>query len=77
MKAFIEFVAKHLVDHPDEVRVEAEERNGLTAYRLYLARGEVGKLIGRRGTTIQAIRSVMQVGAQKTGVRCTLDLADE
>jgi hypothetical protein len=77
MQAFIEFVAKRLVNHPDEVRVESEERNGMITYRLHLAPGEVGKIIGRRGTTIQAIRSVMQVGAQKKGVRCTLELADE
>jgi predicted RNA-binding protein YlqC (UPF0109 family) len=77
MQTFIEFVAKRLVNHPDEVRVESEERNGLINYRLHLAPGEVGKIIGRRGTTIQAIRSVMQVGAQKKGVRCTLELADE
>lgn len=77
MQAFIEFVAKRLVNHPDEVRVESEERNGMITYRLHLAPGEVGKIIGRRGTTIQAIRSVMQVGAQKKGIRCTLELADE
>lgn len=77
MQAFIEFVAKRLVNHPDEVRVESEELNGMITYRLHLAPGEVGKIIGRRGTTIQAIRSVMQVGAQKKGVRCTLELADE
>ncbi len=77
MQAFIEFVAKRLVSQPDEVRVEAEDRHGLTAYRLHLAPGDAGKIIGRRGTTIQAIRSVMQVGAQKTGVRCTFDLADD
>jgi len=77
MQAFIEFVAKSLVNHPEEVRVESDDRNGMIAYRLHLAPGEVGKIIGRRGTTIQAIRSVMQVGAQKKGIRCTLDLADE
>ncbi len=77
MQAFIEFVAKRLVNHPEEVRVESEERNGMVTYRLHLAPGEVGKIIGRRGTTIQAIRSVMQVGAQKTGIRCSLELADE
>jgi len=77
MQAFIEYVAKRLVNQPEAVRVETEDRNGLTAYRLHLAPGEAGKLIGRRGTTIQAIRSLLQVGAQKSGLRCTLDLADE
>ena len=77
MQDFIEFVAKRLVNHPDEVRVDSEDRNGAKSYRLHLAPGEVGKIIGRRGTTIQAFRSILQVGAQKKGVRCTLELADE
>jgi predicted RNA-binding protein YlqC (UPF0109 family) len=77
MQDFIEFVAKRLVNHPDEVRVDSEDRNGATCYQLHLAPGEVGKIIGRRGTTIQAFRSILQVGAQKKGVRCTLELADE
>ena len=38
---------------------------------------DAGKIIGRRGTTIQAIRSLVQVGAQKRGVRCTLDLVED
>ncbi len=77
MQDFIEFVAKRLVNHPDEVRVDSEDRSGATCYSLHLAPGEVGKIIGRRGTTIQAFRSILQVGAQKKGVRCTLELADE
>ena len=77
MQAFIEYITKCLVSHPDEVRVEVEDRAGVQAYRLVLAPGDAGKIIGRRGSTIQAIRSLVQVGAQKKGVRCTLDLADE
>jgi predicted RNA-binding protein YlqC (UPF0109 family) len=77
MQAFLEYIATRLVNHPEEVRVEVEDRNGLLAFRLHLAPGEAGKIIGRRGSTIQAIRSLLQVGAQKKGVRCTLDLADE
>ncbi|MBL9175114.1 MAG: KH domain-containing protein [Verrucomicrobiales bacterium] len=77
MQAFIEYVTKRLVNHPDEVRVEVEDRAGVQAYRLTLGPGDAGKIIGRRGTTIQAIRSLVQVGAQKKGIRCTLDLADE
>ena len=77
MQAFIEYVVKRLVNHPDEVHVEVEDRAGVQAYRLHLAPGDAGKIIGRRGSTIQAIRSLLQVGAQKTGARCTLELADE
>ncbi len=77
MQAFVEFVVKGLVDQPDAVEVTPVEKNGLTVYELRVAPDDAGKIIGRRGTTIQAIRSLVQVGAQKRGIRCTLDLVED
>jgi len=77
MQAFLELVVRGLVDQPDAVQVDAVERNGLTVYELRVAAGDAGKVIGRRGTTIQAIRSLLQVGAQKQGVRCLVDLVED
>ena len=77
MQAFVEFVVKGLVDQPDAVEVTPIEKNGLTVYELRVAPDDAGKIIGRRGTTIQAIRSLVQVGAQKRGIRCTLDLVED
>ena len=77
MQAFVEFVVKGLVDQPDTVQVVPVEKGGLTVYELSVAPGDAGKVIGRRGTTIQALRSLLQVGAQKKGVRCTLDLVED
>jgi predicted RNA-binding protein YlqC (UPF0109 family) len=49
----------------------------MSVIQLRVAAVDVGKVIGRRGTTIQAIRSLVQVGAAKSGRRCTLDLVED
>jgi hypothetical protein len=77
VKDFLEFVVKGLVDRPEEVTVTPVDRNGMTVYELGVGEGDAGKVIGRRGTTIQTIRSLLQVGAQKKGQRCTLDLVED
>lgn len=77
MKDFLEFVVKGLVDHPEEVTVIPVDRNGMTVYELQVGEGDAGKVIGRRGSTIQTIRSLLQVAAQKKGQRCTLDLVED
>ena len=77
MKSFIEFVAKGLVDRAEAVVVTCRERNGLTAYELRVGNDDAGKIIGRRGATINALRSLVQVGGAKTGRRCTLDLVED
>jgi hypothetical protein len=77
MQAFIEYVVKGLVDEPEAVEITPVERNGMTVYELRLAQRDVGKVIGRKGNTIQAIRSLLQVGAIKKGFRCTLELVED
>ena len=77
MQAFVEFVSRGLVDHPDDVSVSDVQRNGMTIYELRVAPGDVGKVIGRKGTTIQAIRSLVQVGGAKAGRRCSVDLLED
>jgi predicted RNA-binding protein YlqC (UPF0109 family) len=77
MQAFVEFVARGLVDEPEQVTVESVQRNGMTVYELRVAPGDVGKVIGRKGSTIQAIRSLVQVGGAKAGRRCSVDLLED
>jgi len=77
MKEFVEFVAKGLVDEPDSVEVSARERGGLTAYQLRVSQEDAGKIIGRRGATINALRALVQLGGAKAGRRCTLDLVED
>jgi len=77
MDEFVEFVARGLVDDPDSVSVTTVERGGMSVIELRVAPADVGKVIGRRGTTIQAVRSLVQVGGAKAGRRCTVDLVED
>ena len=77
MQAFVEYVVKGLVEHPDEVTVTPVERNGQTVYEVRLAAGDVGRVIGRQGMTINAIRTLLQAGSARKGLRCTLDIVED
>lgn len=77
MQAFVEFVVRGLVDRPTDVRVTSVQRHGITVYEIEVGPGDAGKIIGRRGATIQAIRSILQVGAMKAGIRCQLELVED
>jgi predicted RNA-binding protein YlqC (UPF0109 family) len=77
MQAYLEMIVKGLVDHPEAVAITAVEREGMTAYELRLHANDVGKIIGRQGMTIHAIRSLLQAGSAKKGLRCSLDIIEE
>jgi predicted RNA-binding protein YlqC (UPF0109 family) len=77
MQAFLEFVVKGLVDRPDAVDIKPVEHSGQTIYELRLHPTDVGKIIGRQGATIQAIRALLQVGAAKQGLRCTVEIVED
>ena len=77
MQAFLDYVVKGLVDRPDAVTIASVDRKGLIVYELRLHPTDVGKIIGRQGATIQAIRSLMQVGSAKKGVRCAVEIVEE
>ncbi len=77
MQAFLEYLVKGLVEHPDQVTVTPVERNGLTIYELRLSGSDVGRIIGRQGMTINAIRSLLTAGSARKGQRCTLEIVEE
>lgn len=77
MQDWLEFVVKGLVDHPDSVRVTPVAQNGLTLFELRVHPDDAGKVIGRRGATINALRALLQVGGAKRGERLTVDLVEE
>lgn len=76
MQAFLEYVVKGLVQHPDEVTVTSVERPGQTIFELRLNAEDAGRVIGRQGQTINAIRSLLQAGSVRLGTRCSLELVD-
>jgi uncharacterized protein len=77
MQAFLETVVKGLVSHPDQVNVTPVERGGLTVYQLRMHASDVGKVIGRQGMTINAIRSLLQAGSAKKGLRCMIEIVED
>lgn len=77
MQAFLEYVVKGLVDRPDAVIVTPVEHEGSTVYELRLHPTDIGKIIGKQGTTIHAIRSLLLVGSAKKGGRCSLEIVEE
>ena len=77
MQAFLEYVVKGLVAHPDAVTITPVERQGTTVYELRLDPQDVGKIIGRQGMTINAIRSLLLAGSAKKGLRCSLEIVED
>ena len=76
MRELIEFLAKSLVDNPDEVRVRSHERDQQTILELEVAPADLGKVIGRQGRTARAIRTVLSAAGQKSRRRYSLDILD-
>ena len=77
MQAFLEFVVKGLVDHPDAVNITPVQREATTVYELRLHPQDVGKIIGRQGMTINAIRSLLLAGSAKKGQRCSVEIVED
>ncbi|MBF0171317.1 MAG: KH domain-containing protein [Nitrospinae bacterium] len=76
MKALIETLARALVDFPDEVEVEEREESDLTTLELRVAPEDLGKVIGRRGRTATAMRSILSATASRESRRAVLEILD-
>ena len=76
MKELVEFLAKSLVDSPDDVKVGTYEREQATVIELEVAHADLGKVIGRQGRTARAIRTLLSAAGQKIRRRYTLDILD-
>jgi hypothetical protein len=77
MQAFLEYVVKGLVQNPEAMTITPVEREGTTVYELRLDPQDVGRIIGRQGMTINAIRSLLLAGSAKKGLRCTLEIVED
>ncbi len=76
MKQFLEFVIRQLVEFPDEVML-SEIANGKTfVFRLRMRQSDVGRIIGRNGQTIQAIRALLSSSAARHEQRATLEILE-
>ena len=76
MKDFVKFIAKHLVDKPEEVKVTEVEGERVTVYELRVGDGDLGKVIGKRGQTAKSIRTLLGAAAAKVGKRAVLEILE-
>lgn len=76
MKEFIEFVVKHLVDNPDEVKVNEIGGERTVVLELRVGDGDMGKVIGRHGQTAKSLRTVLAAASAKNGKRAVLEILE-
>jgi hypothetical protein len=78
MTELVEFLAKSLVDNPDDVRVRMRDRDRdqQTVIELEVSPDDLGKVIGRQGRTARAIRTILAAAGSKSRRRYTLDILD-
>jgi predicted RNA-binding protein YlqC (UPF0109 family) len=76
MRDAIEMIVKSLVDDADTVDVRELERNGATLIEVRVAQQDVGKIIGKQGRTIRALRSLVRIAGAKRNRRCLLEIVE-
>lgn len=76
MKAFIEYVVKALVDYPEQVDIREVDGERVIVFEVRLNPTDVGKVIGKSGRTITAIRTLLSSAAAKNGKRAMLEIIE-
>jgi predicted RNA-binding protein YlqC (UPF0109 family) len=76
MRELVEFIARSLVDRPDDVVVTESSRQQATVLELQVAPDDLGKVIGRQGRTARAMRTVVASAAARQSRRYVLDIVD-
>ncbi|HZY09981.1 MAG TPA: KH domain-containing protein [Bacteroidota bacterium] len=76
MKEFIEYIAKQLVDQPDQVTVEEENQEDRVVHKLKVAQNDIGKIIGKKGRTAFALRTLVAAVGKKAGKKALLEIVD-
>lgn len=77
MERFLDFVIRQLVDFPDEVVVIREDAPKKTIFRLQMRKSDIGKVVGKHGQTIAAIRNLLDAAATKHGGRATVEIIED
>lgn len=75
-KDLVEYVAKALVDHPDQVSVESVEEPTTTTVRLKVAPADLGRVIGKQGRTARAMRTLLHATAARSKRRAVLEILE-
>ena len=76
MREFLEFVVRQLVEFPDESIITEIPSGRTTVFRVQLRQSDVGRIIGRNGQTIQAIRALLSSAAARHNQRATIEIVE-
>jgi predicted RNA-binding protein YlqC (UPF0109 family) len=76
VRAVVEELARALTDRPDEVRVKESQHRGTTLVELFVAPGELGRVIGRQGRTAAALRTLATSAGEREGKAVTLEIRE-
>ena len=76
MKALVEYIAKSLVEHPDQVEVHEIVSGNHVRLELNVAKEDMGRVIGKNGRVANSIRTLLRVAAERDGVQATLDVTE-
>jgi len=76
LKELIEFVARALVDHPDQVEVSEISGEQTIVLELKVAKEDLGKVIGKQGRTVKAMRAILSAASSKLRKRADLEILE-
>jgi len=76
MNTLIELIAKTLVDNSESVDVKKVEGDSTIVYELRVDKSDVGKIIGKKGNTARAIRTILNAAGRKSGKRIMLEIIE-
>ena len=74
MKELVEVIAKSLVDHPEDVRVEEKQQDRQVTLELHVDEDDMGKVIGRQGRIAKAMRTVVKAAATRENKKVTVEI---
>ncbi len=77
MKDFVAYIVKNLVDHPDKVKINEIGGTHTVILELSVEKSDIGKIIGKRGKTINAIRTLLMSVASRNGLRVNLEILED
>jgi predicted RNA-binding protein YlqC (UPF0109 family) len=77
VRELLEFLIRSLVDNPELVAIEERAAEGATVMRVRVASSDIGKVIGRQGRTIKAIRALMTAAEPRLGQKAVVELAED
>lgn len=77
MKQLLDYIVPNIVNHPEDVVITEAEDNGLVTYSIKVNPEDMGRVIGKSGKVIKAIRQIGRIIAIKKGIRVNIDVVDE